>query len=94
MPWSPAPTADPVSETFVKDVEELAELLISEAIRESGVPVDLMHKKHKLEVIRSLKSRGFFRDGVEMIASALQVTRFTIYNYLNETSDEADDAGS
>lgn len=71
-------------------------MLISEAIRETGVPVDLMHKKHKLEVIRSLKSRGFFlvRDGVEMIASALQVTRFTIYNYLNETSDEADDAGS
>lgn len=91
---SPPPTAS-VPETFVKDIEELAELLISEAIREIGVPVELMHKKHKLRVVRSLESRGFFliRDGVEMIASALHVTRFTIYNYL-KIPGEADDADS
>lgn len=92
----PAPTTAPVSDTFVKDIEELAELLISEASRETYVPVDLRHKRHKLELIRSLKSRGFFlvREGGERIASALQVTHLMIYNYLNETSDEAGDAGS
>lgn len=36
-----------------------------------------------------LKRRGFFmlRDSIEDAASALGVTRFTIYNYLNELDD-------
>jgi predicted transcriptional regulator YheO len=45
-----------------------------------------MQKRHKLAVVDELKQRGFFliRDSVEFAANALQVTRFTIYNYLNE----------
>lgn len=74
------------AEVFVKDVDELASLLIYQSIEESGVPVDLMHKQHKIEVVRALKSRGMFmlKDAVEMIAASLNCTRFTIYNYLNE----------
>lgn len=77
-----------VHEVFVKDVDELASLLIHQAIAESGIPVELMHKQHKIEVVRALKSRGMFmlRDAVEMIAASLNCTRFTIYNYLNEIS--------
>lgn len=77
------------SEAFVRDVDELASHLIHEAIREQGVPVDLMKKSHKLAVVRSLQARGMFllRDAVEMIAHSLGVTRFTIYNYLNEIAD-------
>lgn len=79
-----------VAETFVRDVDELATHLIHQAIVDSGVPVDLMHKRHKIEVVRDLKARGMFllRDAVDMIATALQVTRFTIYNYLNEIGDQ------
>lgn len=90
----PAVQADNVpGEVFVKDVDELAALLIHQAIEESGIPVELMHKQHKVEVVRALKSRGMFmlRDAVEMIASSLNCTRFTIYNYLNEIGDEKDD---
>lgn len=76
-------------EVFARDVDELAAHLIHQAILEQGVAVDLMKKEHKLKVVRSLQGRGFFmlRDAVEMIASSLQVTRFTIYNYLNELDD-------
>jgi predicted transcriptional regulator YheO len=79
-----------ISEVFVRDVDELAAALLHQARQEVGVPVELMHKRHKLEVVRVLKARGFFmlRDAVEMVASALQVTRFTIYNYLNELGDD------
>jgi len=85
--------AGAVGEVFVKDVDELASLLIHQAIEESGIPVELMHKQHKIEVVRALKSRGMFmlRDAVEMIASSLNCTRFTIYNYLNEISAVDDD---
>lgn len=84
-----ASAAQGVNEVFVKDVDELAALLIYQAIEESGVPVDLMHKHHKVAVVRTLKSRGMFmlRDAVEMIAASLNCTRFTIYNYLNEIGD-------
>lgn len=78
------------TEAFVHDVDELASLLIDRAIREVGVPIDLMRKKHKLTVVRSLKARGIFllRDAVEQVAKSLHVTRFTIYNYLNQLNDE------
>ena len=48
-----------------------------------------MRKAHKVDAVRSLKRRGFFmlRDAVEMAARALGVTRFTIYNYLNEIEE-------
>lgn len=76
----------PPAEVFVHDVDELAALLLKQAIDEAAVPVELMQKRHKIEVVRSLRARGMFllRDAVETVAAALSVTRFTIYNYLNE----------
>ncbi|MVA74904.1 transcriptional regulator [Auraticoccus sp. F435] len=87
-------TVPAVRETFVRDVDELASLLLHEALDEVGVPVELMRKKHKLQVVASLRRRGLFllRDAVEMTASTLHVTRFTIYNYLNELDSDGDGA--
>lgn len=81
------------TEVFVRDVDELAAHLIHRAVTNAGVPVELMQKRHKVEVVRDLKARGMFllRDAVDMIASTLNVTRFTIYNYLNEIADEEAD---
>ncbi|WP_159619747.1 helix-turn-helix transcriptional regulator [Ruania rhizosphaerae] len=93
---SPDATADGPTEVFARDVDELAAHLIHQAILEQQVPVDLMRKEHKLAVVRSLQARGMFllRDAVEMIAASLGVTRFTIYNYLNEIADEPGSNGS
>lgn len=92
------PTADMVDpshavvrrETFAHSVDELADALIGQAIAAVGVPVELMKKQHKVEVVAELESRGLFmiRDAVDMVATALQVTRYTIYNYLNEIAAE------
>ncbi|MGI8880727.1 MAG: helix-turn-helix domain-containing protein [Jatrophihabitans sp.] len=45
-----------------------------------------MKKRHKMRVVAGLEARGMFmlRDAVDTIAAALKVTRYTIYNYLNE----------
>lgn len=74
------------SETFVRDVDELADVLLQSAIDSQGVPVHLMRKEHKLEVVRQVRSGGIFliRDAAEAVAKRLEVSRFTIYNYLNE----------
>jgi predicted transcriptional regulator YheO len=79
-------------ERFAHDVEELASHLISDTLVSVGVPVDLMRKEHKLAVVARLRERGMFllKDAVETVAAALGVTRFTIYNYLNEL-DENDE---
>lgn len=76
-------------EAFARDVDELAAVLLQQAVEEQDVPVSLMRKAHKVDAVRSLKRRGFFmlRDAVEMAARALGVTRFTIYNYLNEIEE-------
>lgn len=73
-------------EVFSQDVDELAAHLVHKAIADTGIPLDQMRKKHKVAVVRTLQDRGVFllRDAVEMVSEALGVTKFTIYNYLNE----------
>ncbi|CAL9380441.1 hypothetical protein SUDANB6_01049 [Streptomyces sp. enrichment culture] len=53
--------------------------------RERGRPLAELDRKAKQEVVRTLEARGAFsvRHGVETVASALGVSRFTVYNYLN-----------
>lgn len=87
MPWTEMNT-----EEFPQDVDELAHRLLDQTIAEAGIPIDLMKKQHKLAVVRDLRDRGFFmlRESVETAAQALGVTRFTVYNYLNEIDREDD----
>jgi predicted transcriptional regulator YheO len=51
-----------------------------------------MKKPHKLGVVAELLDHGVFqiRDAVEFVAEKLDVSRFTIYNYLNEIEAEAE----
>ncbi|MDT0615812.1 helix-turn-helix domain-containing protein [Streptomyces lancefieldiae] len=53
--------------------------------RRHGRPLADLDRKAKQEVVRTLEARGAFsvRHGVETVASALGVSRFTVYNYLN-----------
>jgi hypothetical protein len=53
--------------------------------RKQGKPLAELDRKAKQEVVRTLEARGafFVRHGVETVASALGVSRFTVYNYLN-----------
>ncbi|WP_399226736.1 helix-turn-helix domain-containing protein [Streptomyces sp. TRM49041] len=53
--------------------------------RRHGMPLAELDRKSKQEVVRGLEARGAFsvRHGVETVAGALGVSRFTVYNYLN-----------
>ncbi|WP_395571062.1 helix-turn-helix domain-containing protein [Streptomyces sp. BK79] len=53
--------------------------------RRRGRPLAELDRRAKQEVVRMLEARGAFsvRHGVETVASALGVSRFTVYNYLN-----------
>lgn len=53
--------------------------------RRHGMPLAELDRKAKQEAVRMLEARGAFsvRHGVETVAGALGVSRFTVYNYLN-----------
>ncbi|OKK04517.1 transcriptional regulator [Streptomyces sp. CB03234] len=53
--------------------------------RRHGKPLAELDRKTKQAVVRTLEARGAFsvRHGVETVAGALGVSRFTVYNYLN-----------
>ncbi len=95
------PVVDPpalvtIHETFPKTVEDVMAETVSEAIANVAVEPNLMHKRHKLEVVRLLEERGLFlvRDAVDYVARELKVTRFTIYNYLNELKEKEGASGA
>ncbi|MEV5482785.1 MULTISPECIES: helix-turn-helix domain-containing protein [Streptomyces] len=67
--------------------ESLDHILV-ELQRRHGKPLAELDRKTKQSVVRILESRGAFsvRHGVETVATALGVSRFTVYNYLNRES--------
>lgn len=83
-------------ERFFETTDDLVTTMISSAVAEVAVPVDLMQKRHKIRVVESLESRGFFsfREAAELLAKALMVSRYTIYNYLHEIRAHAPEQDS
>lgn len=73
-------------ESYPVSVDELSQGLLDEVIANASITVELMKKQHKMAVVAELDARGFFslREAVEQAARRLAVSRYTIYNYLNE----------
>ncbi|MFF2843624.1 transcriptional regulator [Paenarthrobacter sp. NPDC057981] len=93
MPLPPSPHA---VDTFPVSVDGLAQGILKDSTSTVGVPVELMKKSHKMQVVQELDDRGFFniREAVELAAEHLDVSRFTIYNYLNELGLRAKNNGA
>ena len=68
------------------NIEGLIEEIIVAAIDGAGAPVDRMSKVEKKAAVATMHERGLFviRGSVERVAARLGVTKFTIYNYLEE----------
>ncbi|MDJ1132873.1 helix-turn-helix domain-containing protein [Streptomyces iconiensis] len=64
--------------------------ILAELERRHGVPLSELDRRTKQSVVRILETRGAFsvRHGVETVASALGVSRFTVYNYLNRANGD------
>ncbi|MFC0599152.1 helix-turn-helix domain-containing protein [Streptomyces palmae] len=62
--------------------------ILAELERRHGMPLSRLDRRTKQSVVRNLEQRGAFsvRHGVETVAGALGVSRFTVYNYLNRES--------
>lgn len=69
------------------------ELLMSEIIQDSLLRSGQgrMNKQAKVDAVRVMQERGLFivKGGVEKAANALGVTRYTVYNYLEQLRGES-----
>ncbi|MEE1887271.1 helix-turn-helix transcriptional regulator [Pseudomonas carassii] len=70
------------------DMTALMAGIIQAALQRSGQ--GRMNKQAKVEAVRIMQERGLFivKGGVEKAAEALGVTRYTVYNYLEQLRGE------
>ncbi|MCF1489301.1 PAS domain-containing protein [Pseudomonas sp. AA27] len=70
------------------DMTALMAGIIQDALQRSGQ--GRMNKQAKVEAVRIMQERGLFivKGGVEKAAEALGVTRYTVYNYLEQLRGE------
>ena len=74
------------AETFTNDVDDVLEDIIRKAIDEVGKPVSMMRKEDKLMVAKIIEEKGGFliKGAINQLANEISVSRYTIYNYLDE----------
>ncbi|GAA1685146.1 helix-turn-helix domain-containing protein [Streptomyces yatensis] len=75
----------PVIAVRLPHISDSLDHILADLQRRHGVPLSALDRKTKQSVVRQLEQRGAFsvRHGVETVAGALGVSRFTVYNYLN-----------
>lgn len=68
------------------DMDALMNEIISDAVNKFGKPPAMMNKEEKTHAVDVMLQRGLFivKGSVESAARSLGVTRYTIYNYLEE----------
>lgn len=73
-------------ENFAKNIDEILINLIDNAKKQVDKPITYMTKDDKLKIIKFLDDRGAFTitKSVETVAEELNVSKFTVYNYLKE----------
>lgn len=74
-------------ELFVGNVDELLEIMMQETVNVTGKAVGHLTKEEKVAIVHSLEEKGFFliKKAAEKLADFLGLSRYSIYNYLNES---------
>ncbi len=81
-----APLEGDVHEEFEHSVDSVLDRLIQDAIRSTGKEIADLTREDKVAVISYLENKGAFliRYSVDRIAELLSISKYTIYNYLEE----------
>ncbi|SDF77065.1 MULTISPECIES: transcriptional regulator [unclassified Duganella] len=82
MVQASAPQSTPAGEP---QMDTLMQEIISEAVGPGGSAVS-MSREEKIQAVGAMQRRGLFivKGGVERAAAALRVSRYTIYNYMEQ----------
>lgn len=83
----PNKTADKeINEEFFCDVNEAMEEIVQSVLQDYPIAKQLMEKEDKLIIVERLDKKGVFlvKGAIDYVARILGVSRYTIYNYLDE----------
>ena len=74
------------SEQFTNDISETVRLMLDEVLRRQGIPPSRMEKPDKMEIVKQLDDKGLFlvKGAIDLVASQLGISKFTLYGYLDE----------
>ena len=63
---------------------------MEKAVESTGKTIDVLDKEDKVAIVKYLDEKGAFliKKSAERVAEYLDISRFTVYNYLNETKEE------
>lgn len=77
---------DSLRDKFPEDVDQFLEIIIKNSLEEVGKPVPFLTRDDKLKIVKYLDDNNAFniKDAINMLADELNVSRYTIYNYLDE----------
>lgn len=73
-------------EFFIGNVDGLLEEMMNEAVLITGKAIKDLTKEEKVHIVQTLDQKGFFliKKSAEKLADFLGLSRYSIYNYLNE----------
>jgi predicted transcriptional regulator YheO len=79
-------TDDQYTEYYSDDISEILERIIYDSEQEIGKSTAAMTRDEKVALVQIMDERGAFqiKKAAPLIAKRLGVTRYTVYNYLNE----------
>ncbi|MED4584401.1 transcriptional regulator [Brevibacillus choshinensis] len=77
-------------ESFAPNVGVLMEQMIDDCLKRTVKPIALMQKEDKIQFIHQLDEMGLFliKGAVQHVADLLDVSKFTIYNYLDKKTPQ------
>lgn len=78
---------DDRAETFASSLNETVDALMDRAVKTMGKLPSAMNKGERVQFVEVLEDHGVFliKGSVELVAQAMGVSRYTIYNYLKES---------
>lgn len=87
---SEEPQGNGFPETFESDICFTLGDMVDRVVRKNGRAVLSMGKEEKMQIVRELDEQGFFliKGAVKLLAAKLRVSKFTIYNYLEQVRSQ------
>lgn len=86
----PQTTKKSNTEFFMGNIDDLLTKMMTEAVKATGKAVVDLSKDDKVQIVHDLDRKGFFlvKKSAKLLADFLGLSRYSIYNYLNEIKDE------
>lgn len=70
-------------------INDILKEVVEAKIDEKGKPIAYLNKEEKVLIVQELDTQGVFliKGAIDYVAEILCVSRYTIYNYLDETRE-------